>query len=334
MNTSNILLICIILFILYNLYFRMSEPFADLPPQKKVSKKQKEKLKLNEVMEDIEEWERENEPKAHFIRFNEKFVDAQYHQDYQDIINTFGLIVPTKRQIFNVGNRPLKYSEPQPVEANKIVLSFLQKLNEVVCNNIKMPDKPENSWVNYQKALGLPVLHDKENVNYKKLFLVGITKVRKYAIDDEVKYSVEFAIQKEGVKDQLLLKVDFIQDMKEFVNEDNLFREKLPGHVRIEQIFTLGVLSDTGLYPDFNPGNNHYSFNEMEVNNMTDPKYVKNELMKHYNKKMEEMEYRTAMLDENGRVFDQNIFDKIHRYPAYQTTQTIFDDFAGGVEYK
>lgn len=334
MNTTNIILICIILFILYNLYVRMSEPFADVSPQEKVVKKQKEKLELDEVMDDIEEWERDNEPEVHFTRLNEKFVDSQYHQDYQDIINTFGLIVPTKRQIFNVSNRPLKYSEPQPAEANKIVLSFLQKLNEVVCNQVKMPEEPENSWATYQKSLDLPVLHEKENNNYKKLFLVGITKVRKYAIDDEVKYSVEFAIQKEGVKDQLLLKVDFVQDMKEFVNEDNLFKNKLPGQVRIEQIFKLGVLSNTGLYPNFNPEDKHYSFNEMEVNNMTDPKYVKNQLMKHYNKKMKEMEYRTAMLDENGRVFEQNVFDKIHRYPAYQTTQTIFDDFDGGVEYK
>jgi len=315
----------------------MTEPFADVSPKEKNSKKikkHKEKLEIDEVMEDIEEWERENEPDAHFTRFNEKFVDTQYNQDYQDIINTFGLIVPTKRQIFNVGNRPLKYSEPQPVEANKILLSFIQKLNEVVCDQVKMPDEPENSWNDYQKALGLPILYNKETVNYKKLFLVGITKVRKYAIDDEIKYSVEFAIQKEKVDDQLLLKVDFVQDMKEFVNEDNLFREKHPGHVRIEQIFTLGVLSNTGLYPNFNPENKYYSFNEMEVNDMTDPKYVKNELMKHYNKKMEEMEYRTAMLDENGRVFEQTVFNKIHEYPAYQTTQTIFDDFDGGAEYK
>lgn len=328
MNSSNIILLLIVAFILYQLFTKINEPFED------INNETSEELKLNEVMDDVEEWERENEPCVHQSRFNKKFVDAQYHKDYQDIINTFGLIVPTKRQIFNVGNRPLKYSEPSHAEANKMILAFLDKLNIVVKDKVMMPTEHKNGWNDYQADLGTNILYDGKNNNYKNVYLVGITKVRKYEIDDEAKYSTEFVIQKEDVNDQMVLKVDFVQDNKELVNEDNLFREKFSGPIRIEQIFMVGVLSNVGLYDDFDPEKNHFTFNEMEVNNMTDPKYIQGELMKHYDNKMKEMEYRTALLDEEGRIFNQNLFNKIHRYPSYQMTQTIFDDFAGNREFR
>jgi hypothetical protein len=98
--------------------------------------------------------------------------------------------------------------------------------------------------------------------------------------------------------------------------------------VTIENIFIIGFLSDEG--PDSQKefdgtATKFYDYNELEFNGMTDPRYIQKILMEKYRQRNEEMENRTAMLDEEARDFHRTL-PTIYDFSNIRGTQSIFDD--------
>ena len=65
-------------------------------------------------------------------------MNIQFHNDYRDVYTALLNIVPDKRQLFNVANIPLTYSEPEANEISLMMKDFMAVLNE----NIKFINLP------------------------------------------------------------------------------------------------------------------------------------------------------------------------------------------------
>lgn len=269
------------------------------------------------------------------------FLDVQYHNDYRDVQTAFNNMVVSDKQIFNVANRPLKYSEPSEAEVMDLMNDFINSLNHYVKDvpdhrnansgwDEAIPDpNMETGWERQRRALGLePSLYAKP-LGKTEVFLVAIEKVQKYDTEDETKYTVIAVIQKNGADDQMLVKISFVIDKQMLNDENNFFKEKeLEVSVVIESIFIEGFLSDHGVdaQKQFKMTKDKLaSFDSLENQNMTDPMDVMKELKKQYTKRLREMELRNSTLDEDGQDIHLNRMD-LGATDSFKVTQTIEDD--------
>ena len=262
---------------------------------------------------------------------NPKLLRLQYHVDYTDIITVIRQIVPTQKQIFNVANRPLKYFEPETSEAGPLVNMFMAQLNRMM-KEAQRSAPAMDGFTAHSKELGVPVLYENKNVT-SAARLVGIKQVQKYQTNDELKYLVRFAIGRDGVDDQILLRIGFVIQQTE-LDEDDFFsstNKQIPPRVRIEQIFIEGVLvaNGKGSYEPCNEQDKMFEIDDLERNQLTDPKAILKALEHHHQQKFREMMGRNATIDEDGRVFDMDAYKSVQNTESYRTTRTIFDDFQG-----
>lgn len=273
---------------------------------------------------------------------NNNFINNQFHNDYRDVMNAILNLIPDKKQIFNISNIPLKYSEPPITEVNSVVHDFIKVLNTNIkdqVSNVRNPNSGwdeavvepnvKSGWDKIQESLGLnPSLWNKP-ANKASVILKQIKYVQKYETEDEIKYSIDLIIQKVNVKDQMVIKCSFVIDKRPLFNENNFFvSKKVDMRLIIEDVTIIGYLSNDGndarLMFD-NDMDKFYDYNEMEYNNMTDPKLVQEILMKKYAQRTNEMQLRNAMLDEEGQAFHKNL-PSIYDYSNIQATQTIIAD--------
>lgn len=273
---------------------------------------------------------------------NNNFINNLFHNDYRDVMNAILNLIPDKKQIFNIANIPLKYSEPPTSEVKRIVDDFILVLNTNIkeqVSNVRnqnsgwdeaiVEPNVKSGWEKIQESLGLnPSLWNKP-ASKSPVVLKKIEYVQKYETEDEIKYSIDLVIQKVGVKDQMVIKCSFVVDKRPLFNENNFFvSKKVDMKLIVEDITIVGYLSNEGndarLMFD-NDMDKYYDYNEMEYNNMTDPKLVQEILMKKYAQRNNEMQLRTSMLDEEGQAFYKTL-PSVYDYSNIQGTQTIIAD--------
>lgn len=275
-------------------------------------------------------------------QINSNLINNQFHNDYRDVINGINNLVPEQKQLFNLANIPLKYSEPNTSEVRKIVDDFIYVLNTNVKNDVDcvrnantgwnepvVEPKVKSGWDKIQESLGLNPSLWNEPKNKSKIILKQIKYVQKYETEDEIKYNITLIIQKLGVKDQMYIQPSFVIDKRPLQNENNFFVNKRVGiKMAIENIFILGYLSNDGIDSKLlsvKDVDKYYNYNDMECNNMTNPKLVQDVLMKKYAQRTNEMELRNAALDEEGQAFHKTL-PNMYNYTNIQDTRTIFDD--------
>jgi hypothetical protein len=337
LNIREILFIIVVGMIIYHFMTRnkkeefdaeLDEDYDLVRPREKKSKK----INIdNEIIKDIKEWENKHEN----TRLLHGFIDKQFDPQYQDLIDGIALMIPYGRDIFNVANLPSTYSKPRKEEIMDLMEDFIETLNHTISTKVSVPQKSQSGWENMQQSLGVPVLYGDNNFVKGKLELIDVSNVEKTTTEQELKYVVQCVLQKENVKTQIILKVHFVKFNSEYQNENNFFtsQEKLTNPVRIEHIYIMGYLTDDPMTKSYMPNENLYHYDDLQKQQLTDPKKIQEILMKKYNDKLTEMEARTTMLDEEGRVFDRNLTNNIHKYQSYQTTRTIFDDMNENVEF-
>lgn len=288
------------------------------------------------------------------------FNAVQFHQDYRDVLTSIQDLVPAQKQIFNVANIPLiSYSEPRPSEVMEMTLDFLDTMNTVSRKNTQeFNDRPLDGYINYgwtdklveknvesgwdktQKALGLqPSLYHKP-APYSPLSLVAIKKVQKYETDDEIKYSIYMVLQKQGVMDQILLRVNLVIDksiMRDEVNflntkvnyqtnDDYTFKPNFNVQVVVEEINVEGFFTNKfGNFKAEDFGLLYSKFDDLEFSNMTSNKYIRKVLLDKYYKRNDEINKRNATLDDQGREFHATM-SQVGDYCQLGLSATIFDD--------
>jgi hypothetical protein len=229
-----------------------------------------------------------------------------------------------------------------------------------------IPDKKGKSgWEKQQNELGLPSSLYPDPAKRAKLKLIKIDNVEKQSTEFETKYACTIIMQKVNVGDQVIVKVTFVRDNINIDDEREFFRDlddagsigtnygrnydknrgtgrctgrstgrgrnrlhKNPtSNIVIEQIFIVGFLTDEGV----NEGSkkeDFYHFKGLETNDIIDNKKIMRELIKKYKKKASEDLEFAASLDEDGRLFHNELRD-VSSYDAFKCTRSIYDDLNG-----
>lgn len=326
MDIRKTLFLVLIGIIVYYFLNTATEPFAVIneksePKTKKsnISKKKDEDEILEDIANDIRKWQiNNNSQKSEVLK---GFVDSQYHPHYQDFLNAVELIIPHGRQIFNPVNLPTKYSKPDVSEVEPLMQEFVKLINLTVRDKVVMPKENKNGWEDFQKSLGLSVLHEDKKFQKGVYSLLHINKVEKAETEAEEKFVVEAVISKDISNDQSVIKVHLVRYKNEQVDENNFFNpgkeDKNP--VRVEHVYVIGFLTEkeNAMTQPYSPDMNLCHFDDLNKQKMMSTHDIHNILRDKYMEKQKEMEARTAMLDEDGRVFDLHLSDKKAFIPSY-----------------
>lgn len=293
-----------------------------------------------------------NNDNSNYIKINKNknFIDIKFHNDYRDVLTSFDNLTPDKRQIFNLANRPITYSEPNFKEVKNLINHFVDILNNDIINNVdnsynsnsgwdeKIPHiKFDSGWDKIQKSLGLPTSLYHEPKGKSSIKIINVDSVEKYEYDKEIKYKINLVLQKLNSNDQIVISIDFVVD-KHHINPDDFhFDYKLYHNTVIERIYVVGYLSNSGIDNNIYNSNNinsskfknlYKDFQNMEHSDLTDPKKVQQVLLDKYKQKNKEISFRNSLFDEEGRVF-HNDLPNVYDYDNIKNTQTIFDDMNG-----
>lgn len=301
---------------------------------------------INDVLSIDSLASRDTQSSEHFVLkkeyINPNFIDVQFHNDYRDVITAINNIIPSRKQLFNLANIPLRYTEPPKSEVYNIVTDFVSVLNvnlktEVPVTRSKntgwdeavVDPNVKSGWDKVQESLGLPVSLYEDPAKNSAIHLVSIKHVQMYETDDEIKYSIEIILQKQNVDDQMIIKVSFVQDKRPLVDENNFFVSKnIKLKIVIEDLFILGYLSKGGnnAIREFDGDKTKFfEYENMERNDLVDPKYIQKVLMEKYAERTNEMEGRNAMLDQEGQNFHKTL-PHMYDFSNIRGTRTIFDD--------
>ena len=359
MNSINFVLLGLVFVILYFLTtkYGTNDICTNIDIKNKKDNKKKEKFDqtyyyttkdnsvVDEIINDIVSWEDSEYYDSGVVKkeiLNPNFINNKFNNDYRDVLTALNNLVPDRKQLFNLANIPVVYSEPEVDEVRNMISDFVVVLN----NNLKtevpsyrnpnsgwdeaIPDpNMKSGWDKVQESLGLPPSLYSSPAPKQPIKLIDVTEVQKYETEDEVKYSIDMVLQKKNVEDQMILKISFVQDKRPLRDENNFFvTHTVELRVVIEEAFILGYLSKEGndaqlLYD--NQAEKFYDYNQLEYNNLTDPKYIQKILLEKYNQRSQEMEQRNALLDAEGRDFHRTL-PHLYDYSNIEGTQTIFDD--------
>jgi hypothetical protein len=268
-------------------------------------------------------------PNSRAPKINPHFIEAQFHQDYMDVISAFNDISPNQRQIFNINNISCQVTHGGDIETvGKMVNDFVDSINNDIHKNVPLvhtansgwdevlPEHSEKSgWEKVQESLGLPIsLYNKPKLN-TKVHLVQFFDVTKYETEKETKYTCKIVISKEQVKDKLVIQVSFVHpiEIKDVTN------------IILETISVVGFLTTHGSSTDRIPTDDFYYFDSLEKNNMITGRTVATELMKKY-------KLRQDVMQEQIDGMELDVKEKYAESPtnadynSYKVTQTIFDD--------
>lgn len=277
----------------------------------------------------------------HKNKINPIFIEAQFHDDYRDTITAFNNIAPRQKQIFNLGNIPVKLSTPPKKEIIKIVKDFISAVNKNVIDHVPdyftsnsgwdepLPQKREKfGWEKQMEALGLPSNLYPDPAKKNKIKLLDIDYIEKYETDDEIKYVVYMYIQKVNVKDQLLISVSFVVNKRNIDEERKFFDNDVSPkeeQIIIEDIFIVGYMTFNGTNKTNTKPNDFYNFKNLENQEMLDQKLILKELTKKYKQRAKDMNNFNIDLDIENSKFRSEL-PNLSGYNSYQTTQTIYDD--------
>lgn len=352
LNSSNIILITIIsLLILFFAFggtatnhFTPVYPKITAKPLPIYNKPASTSSIDHELLDDVVSWGSNNSSNIIKEKLNTNLVDIKFHNDYRDVIVAINDLVASRRQRFNLANIPIKYSEPDANEVKLLVNDFIAVLNTDLRGSVPElrnansgwdepsaePQFPGGSgWDKVQKSLGLSNSLYYDPAKKAPVRLIAIQKVQKYETEDEIKYAIKLVVQKANTDDQMVLQCSFVQDKRPLRDENNFFETKnIDMKIVIEDVYVIGYLSNDG--PVSNQQydldkTKYYFYDKMEVNNLTDPKYIQKVLLDKYKQRTDEMEHRNAMLDEEGQDYHRKLPTE-YDYSNIVGTRTIFDD--------
>jgi len=271
--------------------------------------------------------------------YNLDFIEAQFHNDYRDLMTAFNNIAPSQKQVFNIANVPAKFTNANPSEVKKLVFDFLKELNKNLFTEVSdfrtantgwdeytVDPKCESGWEKSMKSLGLPKSIYQEPAKKAKVQLVKLDHIEKYETEDEIKYACYLFLKKTNVDDILVIKVSFVLD-KRNINEDRLFfnENNTETKVILEEIFILGYMTERGVGRNNHPRDKFYNFYDLEKDGIMDDKAI----IKQLNKKLAERHTETQRfdnsLDDQYRKLKTET-PNLSNYESFQATQTIYDD--------
>lgn len=278
---------------------------------------------------------------------NPYFNDLQYHNDYRDTITSFYNIAPKQKQFFNLANVPVEFSDVDKKDVKPIIRDFIKEVNNNVASSVPeyrtnnsgwdeaIPNpRIESGWEKQMKALGVAPNLYPEPASNESISLICIEHIEKYQSEYEIKYVCYLVVQKNNVKDQMVLRVSFVLN-KSDLNEDRDFFNDLNNiydkdqnkgpNVVIEEIYILGFLTRFGENKDRPYKKDFYSFTRLENSEILDQRVILDELNEKYKQRTIEMNNFNASLDLEGRNFHSSL-PELSDFDGIKQTRTIYDD--------
>ncbi|VBB18305.1 hypothetical protein YASMINEVIRUS_768 [Yasminevirus sp. GU-2018] len=283
---------------------------------------------------------------------NGEFAEMQYHKDYADTITAINNLTPQK-ELFNLGFLPVVESTPDKANVKSLVKLFLKKLNFEVSNNVEEFLHTNSGWNDMGKRrreksgfeeqmeeLGLPGTLYTEGAEKGKVKLVKVDKAEQFTTDDQIRFTVYMIVQKENVKDQMVLQVQFFMEREDLSgNRDdraNFFDRGLPQEgdetkidadqvVIIEQVFTLGYLTNATAKKTKMDKFHDYDGVHRADGTIDQEKVIKTMLRKHKERENELNSFVSTLDNEAQEVYD---VPDVGPYSQYKNTRTIMDDLA------
>jgi hypothetical protein len=271
---------------------------------------------------------------------NLEFVESQFHNDYRDTITAFNNIAPSQKQIFNISNMPVDFSNPNSSQVKKLVNDFIKELNNNIIKEVpdyrtansgwdellEDPKLKENGWDKAMKSLGLPKNVYPDPAKKSKVKVIKIDHIEKYESEDEIKYNCFLFIKKCNVEDILVIKISFVLD-KRIINEDRLFFNKNSSETKvvIEEIFILGYMTEKGVGRNNDFKDRFYNFSNLDKDGILDDK----EIISQLNKKLAQRSAETQRFNDTLEPQFRNLklgAPHLSNYNSYQATNTIYDD--------
>lgn len=232
---------------------------------------------------------------------NPYFTETQFHNDYRDTLNAINILIPNQKQLFNKADLPLiNVNTPSTNEIKPLIKTFINEINKIIDktnsegivtqdwkNNYGEKDY-ESGWDKQQRKLGLPGSIYTKPAKKAHIKLINVDRLEKFETENEIRYTIFIIVQKENVKDQMLVKVNFQID-KQDINLDREFFDKEKNSyetlVKIEEIFVMGFLTKQS-FGKQSVKNDYYNFD-----NITDGKMFSSEqIIKELNNKRKQYE--------------------------------------------
>jgi hypothetical protein len=301
MNIVSLLIIIIAIILIYKVYqhfnLKKNESHFDQDETESSESDSGDKLDVSnhcntyEIIKIRPKRIRRKPKKSKKCKLNPYFQEVQFHTDYQDTLAAFQKLAPNQKQLFNRSDSPItKVSNGNNTETKNLIKNFIKSLNNTLdsCVSSGIKINAKSGWEKQQEKLGLPGSLYVKPAEKSHVRLVKIDRVEKYEICDEIRFSVFLTLKKENVSDQMVIKVNFFVDKKDYNSDRNFFKKKRSKetNVVIEEIFIIGFLTkDSFGKPSVK--SDYTKFNE----NITDGRmFSQEEIIKQLNEKRRQYE--------------------------------------------
>lgn len=287
------------------------------------------------------------------IPINTEFTEMQYHKDYNDTITGINNLTPQK-ELFNLGFLPVIESKPAEQNVKSLIKLFLKKLNFEVDRNVQEYLHTNSGWNDMGKRrreksgfeeqmeeLGLPGSLYTESASKAKVSLVNIDRAIQYTTDDQIRFTIYIIVQKENVKDQMVLQVQFFMEKEdlngnrddradffekgiiESLTDANIESGKSDQSVIIEQVFTLGYLTNSTVKRTKMDKFHDYE-NIARADGTIDQEKVLTTMLKKHKERANELNSFIGTLGDEAEYYEG--IDGHDSYSQYKDTRTIMDD--------
>jgi len=275
------------------------------------------------------------------VLLNTEFIEEQFHIDYQDIFTSFNRISKQK-ELFNLSFLPVKQTEVNQNIAKSLAKMLIKKINQVNKNDVpeylnkdsQWTDqgkihKKKSGWDQQMEKLGLPGSLYNEPVGKKKLMMIDLQKTEQFETSDQIRFVLWIIVQKKGVHDQLVVRINLMMNRSDDQNPDNFFSQDLGERdqeikdVVVEQIFIVGYLTNNAekktkmnRFHDYGVLEDEYGFIDQE-------KVLKIMKKKHQEREKEMKAFTLNVSDEQKEIYD---VPSLESYENYRNTRKILDD--------
>lgn len=259
------------------------------------------------------------------------FIEAQYHNDYRDVITSINNIAPAQKQVFNLSNIPVKTSSVSIDEVRDLIKEFIIELNEDIIrlpqfrtNNTgwdePIPDKDvKHGWEKHMQSLGLKgYLYDK-SANNSPIILKKIDSINKFETNFQIRYEITLIIYKKNTDDDLVIKISLVRD-KRLPNNHNY-----KTNIIIEFIYVIGFFTKNAIDTNAKSPDNFYIFDNIDNQKISDRESIIKQLRNKLIQRNNNINNFNNSLDNEMKNFKLGL-PHLSNYDSYKITQTIYDD--------
>lgn len=283
---------------------------------------------------------------------NTEFAEMQYHMDYNDVMTAINNLT-SQKELFNMGFLPVAESEPNKGNVKSLIKLFLDKMNAEIKNNVQEYLHVNSGWNDMGKRkreksgfeeqmeeLGLPGSLYNEPASNAPINLIKVDKSVQFTTDDQIRFTIYIIVQKENIKDQMVLQVQFFMEREDLSGlrddranffEKGLSNEEDAAHIDpnqvviIEQVFILGYLTNETRPRTKMDKFNDYSNTQRIDGTIDQEKVIKRMLIKHKERETELNSFIHTLDDDAKEIYETAGVDS---YSRYKNTRTIMDDLA------